>query len=101
MRFFCSILLSLSLVLTGCFGPLNIYSKKEIGRTVDYLGNGIYIIDYPAIQVYSKYGENPRSALPQYLEENELIPKQCSGKIEIVSFGRIENGDGWAEFTCR
>lgn len=86
--------------LTGCFESFNIYSKKEIHRTVDYLGNGKYIVDYPAVQIFDKYGNDARVAVPIYLKNRNLIPQKCTEEINVVLSGRIQNGDGWAEFTC-
>ena len=87
--------------LTGCGGSFDNYSPSQIHRTVQSLGNGLYVVDYRWREVAQNFGKDRAVAIPKYLEAKGIVPAECSSGITVIRGGEVENGGGWAEFRCK
>lgn len=86
--------------LLGCSNTLGGSSSDQNHRSVQSLGDGLYVVDYKWPYVEKTFGKNRNTAVPAYLEEKRLIPSECTHGVAVVRGGETEGGWGWAEFRC-
>jgi hypothetical protein len=87
--------------LSGCSNTSGGSSFDQNHRSIQSLGDGLYVVDYKWPYVEKTFGKNRNTAVPAYLEARKLIPAECTRGVAVVRGGETEGGWGWAEFRCK
>lgn len=99
-----SLLPILPVVIVGLLGCTSILgdSPGDKGRgTVRFLETGNHIVSYKWHYVEKVFGKDRYTAVPAYLEANNLVPSACGSGVKVLRGGETEGGWGWAEFQCK